>query len=191
MSFSQEAQQALDNSKMERVRLRPRTFVSDVLLEAAISVSHEASAEVTLHPVEEGASVSDHVRPMPETIQLTGVITDHPLFAGLFESDRPASDAERRFLEIVRTGEIVTITTTRRTFKNYAVTRITFPQTQADGLTFSLTAQEIRTVSAQQVDAPDPIIQAAKPKTSRGNRPGKTADASTASGATALFRLTE
>jgi hypothetical protein len=42
--------------------------------------SHEATSVVTEHPVEEGQSVVDHVRPEPDRLSLTGYVSAKPLF---------------------------------------------------------------------------------------------------------------
>jgi hypothetical protein len=39
---------------------------------------HESSSVITDHAVESGAAISDHKRPNPRKVHLTGEITDHP-----------------------------------------------------------------------------------------------------------------
>lgn len=47
--------------------------------DATVNDSHSASAEITEHPVEDGASVSDHVRPGLDRVSLRIVISDNPI----------------------------------------------------------------------------------------------------------------
>jgi hypothetical protein len=44
------------------------------------SESHETVAEVTDHPVEVGLNISDHIRPLPDRLSLTGYTTNQPIF---------------------------------------------------------------------------------------------------------------
>jgi hypothetical protein len=54
---------------------------ADVALEidASPSQGYEATAEVTEHPVEQGAPVTDHIRPNNPTITVEGVISNTPV----------------------------------------------------------------------------------------------------------------
>lgn len=47
--------------------------------DCTLTEKHESSAKATEHPVEEGANVTDHVRPELDTVSLEGVITNTPL----------------------------------------------------------------------------------------------------------------
>lgn len=48
-------------------------------IDATPTETYEATAEVTEHPVESGGAITDHVRPVPGTITLEGVISDTPV----------------------------------------------------------------------------------------------------------------
>lgn len=43
------------------------------------SEQHEATAEVTDHPVETGSNIADHVRPQPQTLTLEVFVTNTPI----------------------------------------------------------------------------------------------------------------
>lgn len=47
--------------------------------DAVTAETHVAQADITEHPVEVGANISDHSRPKLRTVQLEGVITNTPL----------------------------------------------------------------------------------------------------------------
>jgi len=44
------------------------------------SENHESVAEVTDHPVEVGANISDHIRPLPDRLSLTAYTSNQPIF---------------------------------------------------------------------------------------------------------------
>lgn len=48
-------------------------------LDAVLSEGHEASADVTEHPVEAGVAISDHVRRKLRTLEIVGVISNTPI----------------------------------------------------------------------------------------------------------------
>jgi len=50
-----------------------------LVLDAVINENHQASAQPTMYPVEDGSIVSDHVVQNPVTLSLTGIISDTPL----------------------------------------------------------------------------------------------------------------
>lgn len=54
-------------------------FVGSVQFDLLISESHSIEAQVTEHPLENGAVVSDHVRILPRKGSLVGLVTNHPL----------------------------------------------------------------------------------------------------------------
>lgn len=53
--------------------------IGDIWIDVSVRESHSAQAEVSEHPVEEGAAIADHVRPTPRTIEIEGLVTNHPI----------------------------------------------------------------------------------------------------------------
>lgn len=56
--------------------------LSPILLDATLKESFKAEAEVTQHPIEDGADVSDHVILKPTSLTISGIVTETP-FEGL------------------------------------------------------------------------------------------------------------
>jgi hypothetical protein len=50
-----------------------------IQIDATTGEDHEFSSKATIHPVEDGSSISDHVIKNPKTLSLTGIISDHPI----------------------------------------------------------------------------------------------------------------
>lgn len=57
----------------------PHLQIADIWIDVSVREVHEIQAEVTRHPVEEGTDISDHVRLMPRTLQIEGIVTNHPI----------------------------------------------------------------------------------------------------------------
>jgi hypothetical protein len=53
--------------------------IGDVWIDVSVREGHELQAEITEHPVEAGANVADHIRPLPAAITIEGIVTNHPI----------------------------------------------------------------------------------------------------------------
>jgi hypothetical protein len=53
--------------------------IGDIWIDVSVQESHEAEAEVSEHPVEAGADIADHIRPLPRVITIEGIVTNHPI----------------------------------------------------------------------------------------------------------------
>jgi hypothetical protein len=71
-----------------------RASIGELVVDAFISESHSFSAEISEHPVESGESIVDHVRNLPITLTIDGLITNTPMnLIGL-----TAFDSAKRFI---------------------------------------------------------------------------------------------
>jgi hypothetical protein len=52
--------------------------------DAILDELHETVSEITEHPVEVGVDVTDHVRPLPDRLNLVGVISNQPIVVNPF-----------------------------------------------------------------------------------------------------------
>lgn len=57
----------------------PSGAAQQLMLDASVQEQHTAMAQVTEHQVEQGVSITDHVRPMPKRISIEGIITNTPI----------------------------------------------------------------------------------------------------------------
>ncbi len=55
------------------------TLLSNIALDATVSVTHKYVNKKTSYPVETKNDISDHVRQLPETVTIVGHFTSHPL----------------------------------------------------------------------------------------------------------------
>lgn len=69
--------------KLQFVTVQPgqnqRTVLESLILDASISEMHEADADVTEFPVEQGADITDNVRVKPQGLQVEAIISDFHL----------------------------------------------------------------------------------------------------------------
>ena len=55
----------------------------NIVVDCSLKESHASSSDTTDHAVEKGADITDHVRPKPKKLSLTGLISNAPLTASL------------------------------------------------------------------------------------------------------------
>ena len=55
------------------------TLIGDLALDCTVTETHTATSTVTVHPVESGANITDHIRPDPVQLSITGIVSDTPI----------------------------------------------------------------------------------------------------------------
>lgn len=163
--------------------LRTRAVIDTLTVDASLSEQHTSEVEVTEHPVEVGASITDHLRPKPDMLVLEGVVSNDPmpssadpdlprssgtaLFSTHSESDATrAGQAYRTLLALKESGHLITVVTSLRSYDNMALKSLSVPRSPQSGqaLRFSATFIEVKLVSNREVVLP------AQPKQKLGKK---------------------
>lgn len=116
-------------------------------------VNVRRSADVTSYPVENGATVSDHVQVKNNKFALKGRITETPIKSdpGLLKS--AGVTGNRRSLAIDYLNQIMDsrqpflLVTENKTFENVVLTGIEYTEEASESLVFDLEFEQIRLVS--------------------------------------------
>ncbi|EFA4627600.1 hypothetical protein E0N01_23865 [Escherichia coli] len=116
-------------------------------------VNVRRSADVTSYPVENGATVSDHVQIKNNKFSLKGRITETPIKSdpGLLKS--AGVTGNRRSLAIDYLNQIMDsrqpflLVTENKTFENVVLTGIEYTEEASESLVFDLSFEQIRLVS--------------------------------------------
>lgn len=146
-------------------------------IDATVSESHAFDLDVTDHPVEEGADITDNARIRPAVITLSCIVSDTPLAAVASARDlpgggggAPSDEAYARMLAIRDAREPVVVTTSIATYANMVLQSLSIPRAASDGesLRFSATFKEVRIVKN---DRKRVSVPRAKGKVNRGNKP--------------------
>ncbi len=161
-------------------------------IDATISLTHGLTAEVTQHPIESGATVSDHVLVRPDSVKLEGIISNAPIRTGLrnapseeeFKEQTKAgayanrAELVRDVLEAIwRSRESVKIDA-GKVYEDMVLNALEFPEDASlgDAVRFSATFLRVRYVESRVVAMP----KTDKPKErSHGKRPTEKATAPT------------
>lgn len=150
-----------------------RAQLADIELDASLSETHSASVEVTDHPVESGASVSDHARALPEQLTIEGLVTNNPLWgptssaAESFQVGRPVRTTApsrsgaiyRKLLQLKDAGTAIDVKTGLREYTDMVITSLNVPRdaSTGDALRFSITLKQIKTATLQVVQTEDKV----------------------------------
>jgi hypothetical protein len=172
---------------------KTRATIGVVQFDVSVSEKHSASVEVTGHPVEEGSEISDHIRALPETVEINGVVTNTPIvyLADLLaaspltnatgRSDDRVEDAYQELLRIMRAGELVKVVTSLRDYENMVLTSVEVPRDVRQGsiLNASISLRQMLIANALTVDLPTPRdidkLKGTNKKTKKGKQPAEDA----------------
>lgn len=153
-----------------------------VEFDAVIEEQHESSVQLTQHPVEEVADVSDHAIERPARLVLTGVMTNTPAVSRLaqlvdplaFKADR-AEEAYEDLLVVHRENARVDVLTTLQLYEDMLVTRIAVPRNAELGnaVEMRVELEQVRIVSSETVEAPVTENPDGQTTQNRGRVPAK------------------
>jgi hypothetical protein len=149
-----------------------------VVFDTTISETHEQAAEVTKHPVEKGADVTDHVRTMPGPFSCEVFVSNTPIedstgrgavqsvqlqsgqsvqaftFTEDFDRIKETYDA---LTTLQSRAAVMSVITSIRTYDNMVLTLVSAPRTESGGSSFNLTFEPLNTVETLTVTAPQPL----------------------------------
>lgn len=159
----------------------------DLIIDAAEGERHDASAEPTEHPVEEGAAISDHVQPNLDRLSLECVVSNYPTGRVLDRITDAGGDRALNTWQQLRTlmhsGTRVDIETSLRLYEGMVIKAVSAPRDAKSGqaLRFTLDAQELRTVTTEEVEAPAPREERGRQQMDRGRQSTEDAEGEGAS----------
>ena len=151
--------------------------IGGFLVDVAVSEEHSFESEVTAHPVETGADITDNVRAQPIVVTLDCVVSDTPIGEMVKRRDEsgtnvPSSDA-LAFLKAVRDArEPITLATSLGAYENMVLRSLSVPRTgdTGDALRFRVTFQQVVLVTNARTTVPVAVPRAKK-RINRGTKP--------------------
>lgn len=175
-----------------------------VELDCSVSEKHLADSDITDHPVEilEGATgtVADHVRELPETIEINGLVTNTPiLWLATLSSESPVTPgipttqrvdaAYEKLRELKARAALIDVVTSLRTYNNMIIKSILITRERDTGnvLDCALTLREIKTVTSLALEGPIPDDVANKAAAEAARKQKDAASASQSAGASSVL----
>jgi hypothetical protein len=116
------------------------------------SMQHEASAETTTHPVEDGSSIADHVIRKPQTLTLTTRWTPRPPEPDYLPlGNHRGQDAFDALVVALQARQPIRIEMDGITYDPVVLTSVTMPRSfdDGDGREIQIQATQIQIVSGQ------------------------------------------
>ncbi len=150
--------------------------------DATISEVFASTSDVTDHPVEEGADVSDHVRRRPREFDVHGWVSNDPIVILASSQFGPAprtraEDAYDELLRIQAQAELVTVATSLKDLANMFLASISATRDKDSGriLDATLRLREIiiATTEVTSAPVPAPTKSARAPKANLGRQAAK------------------
>lgn len=143
---------------------------SGLALDCTLAQGHDRQAEITEHPVEEGADIADHVRPKPVDLAITAIQSVAPLQIvglGILGALAPAAllgaiaapNRHHAAFERLETawskGELVTVNTGLAVYESMAIASLKVDKTTSTfDLPLAIGFRQVIRVSAQTVQVP-------------------------------------
>ncbi|SFB97291.1 phage baseplate protein [Pragia fontium] len=166
--------------------VRFQNAYSNMEFDVVTSESHTWTADVTTNPVETGAVITDHVQLKPDSLEISGIISNSSIerwrgrfletLSDLFNKESNIQKAFDQLRMLLENRQPVMVYTKYRNYPDMVLTRLSIPRKagEGDSIEFSATFTHIRRVSTLIVDAEEAGInpkQADSPATSRKSSP--------------------
>lgn len=143
---------------MYATKAKAPASLNGIKFDAIISRETSYEADVPEYPVENGYYTSDAVLKKPITLSVTAFISDNPVTwkTQLKEANR-LEKTLKKLEDLYFAGELVTFTTSKRTYTSMAITSITIPETNemANAVEVGIELKQIRIVKSKTVTIPD------------------------------------
>jgi len=150
--------------------------IGDMLVDAAIREEHNFEADVSEHPVETGADVTDHVRVRAPLVTVEGVVSDTPLEDEIVnaraDGETPSTEARARLFDIWNAREPITIETTFALYTNMIMQSfvVTEDGDTGEACRFRATFKQIKLVTNKRTTVKVSVPRGKK-KLNRGSQP--------------------
>lgn len=120
-----------------------KSKIGNVFLDATLSETHETTSTVTSFPVEDGSFISDYVINNPETLVISGLVTDTPL--NILSGFNRSITSYNELLRLQNNKQLVTVVTGIKVYTNMIMTSISVPRDAQTGrsLTFNINFQKL------------------------------------------------
>jgi hypothetical protein len=147
--------------------------VDGIEFDALIDESRALAADIPDYPTEEGFEVSDTIMLHPLTLNMTLFLSDTPVTwrARLGAMPGRAEQVLERLEQAYAKRQLVTVVTTRKTFKNMGITSIQISRSKDVGYAYQIpiALKEVRVTQTKTVDIPADYGKSGSTGVSAGN----------------------
>ena len=173
---------------ISRLFVKPRRSIGGITMDAVLSESHNTQLQISSHPVELGAEISDHAFLKPDELYLTGEVTDTPLNLAAFgeilnninnlfgsstnENETRSTQAYQAFRAMQRTRQFIDIQTGLHLYQDCLIETLGVTQ-DADSsrsVTLVMKLRQVIIVESQVVNINDTQFRDFQLSSSTGTR---------------------
>jgi hypothetical protein len=152
--------------------------IISVSLDATISEGTEHNVTVTDHPIEDGASASDHIRDEPDQLTIEGIISRTPVenpYYLLLEKSQRHEEAWGQLVYWLKSHILVKISTSINTWENMAIQSLSRKRSSdvGEAVQFSLKVKEIVKVVSSEAEAPARSVPTQSKSSDEGTKTAK------------------
>jgi len=135
------------------VYVRPQRSIGDIAMDVTIEESHTDDMEITEHPVEQGASITDHAYLKPASVTIRAGVSDS---GGTGTGDRRCVEYYQKLRELQGKREPFDLVTGKRTYKNMLIKSLNVVTEAETENVLMVTAElrEVILVSVQTASVP-------------------------------------
>lgn len=112
--------------------------IRDLAFDAVTQESHQIGVQVSEHPLETGASVADHIRRLPDQLQIEGLFSNTPV--SLFDASQRLLDGEAHtvralgfFEELASKKRLCNLSNRFKSYRNMVCTGVSFTRGSGRG----------------------------------------------------------
>ena len=157
------------------------TAGGNLICDGTAAEQYGSEAMATEHPVEDGAPITDHVRPGLRRLLLDVIVSAHPGPTSTVQGDasfdpdaaasRPAY-ARETLARLLDEGAEVTVDTPTGSWESMLILRIDEQRSPETGDSYraQITLREIRRVATIEVEAPAPRVERGRRRADRGDQ---------------------
>ena len=145
------------NSNTEAVYVRPARSIGGIALDVTVSERHDDDLEITGHPVEQGAEITDHAYPNPAKVTVEAGHSDAGGSSdGSSGGDRRCVEVYEALRELQRSREPFDLVTGKRVYSNMLIKSLSVVTDAQSETVLSVKAelQEVLIATAQAVSIP-------------------------------------
>jgi hypothetical protein len=167
-----------------QIGTQPPLLTGLMQFDCSLNEVHTDEAEITEHPVETGANITDHIRKLPASVEINGLVTDTPIAilasvtarspvqGALIPSQKRSDDAYALLQQFMENGDLVRVVTSLRDYDNMALSSLSVARDAANGqvLNCVVTLREVFKAKDLSILLPVPSEVQNKGDSNQGNK---------------------
>jgi len=137
------------SSSSQPVYVRPVRSIGGVIMDVTVEETHTDELEITEHPVQQGASITDHAFKLPSSVTITAGASDA---GGNDGGDKRSVEVYEALLKLQGSREPFDLVTGKRTYKNMLIKSLSVT-TDKDTENILLVTAELKEIILASVQA--------------------------------------